>query len=263
MTRIGFYSNSHFVRKFVIKRGFVEKNNKKWMFRIIILLIILIGVAVSVCYKILPSILSHSLSKKMEVNVDIASITLGLDGINVNGLRVGNPQPAILPQALSVKTIDFDVPVKNFFTKNIVIPRITLEDVYLGLEFKSKRNNNGNWTVIMNNLSPSNQEGSDINVLIKELFLYNIRVDIAYKTDPKNIKTITFPNLRFYNVTSQGGIPSEQISRLVMRQVLKEIFSSENLQDMLRSVLEPTNGSNGLFRSLFNFNIQFSDERIK
>ena len=233
---------------------------RRWIYRVIISLIILIIIAISICYKILPSILSHSLSKKMEVSVDISAITLGMSEIGIKRVRIGNPPSSILPAALEVSSINFDVPMSHFFKKNIVIPRITLSDVYLGLEFKSKGNNNGNWTFIMNNLSPSSSEGSDVDVLIKELFLYNIRVDIAYRNDPRNVKTITFPQLKFYNVTSKGGIPSEQISRLVMRQVLKQIFSTENLQDMLKSVLEPTNGANGLLKGLFNFKIQFSKE---
>lgn len=237
----------------------MEKPKKKRIAsKIIIAIIILLFIAISVCYKVLPSILSHTLSKKMEVSVNINSITMGMSNIGIGGIAIGNPPPSILPQALLIKNMNIEMPIDQFFKKNIVIPKIDLSHIYIGLEFRSKGNNNGNWTFIMNNLgASSSKESSDINVLIKELYLQDVTVDIVYKSDPRNVKTVHFPQLKFYNVTSQGGIPSEQIARIVMRQALKEIFSTENLQDMLKGILDPAGGASSLFKGLFNFRIHF------
>ncbi|MDN3505200.1 MAG: hypothetical protein P0S95_06480 [Rhabdochlamydiaceae bacterium] len=226
--------------------------------------VIIIFVAISLCYTLLPSIVSHSLSKRMEVSVSIGGISLGTSKIGINAIYIGNPPNSILPQALKVDKIQVDIPASHFFHKKIVIPYLGLNDIYLGLEFNSQSDRQGNWTYIMKNLSDSNSNSSDaksdVEVMIKRVVLNNLTVAIVYKDQPKNIKTVQIPSLEFTDVSSKGGIPSAQITQLIMRHALQQVFSKENLQNMIKDVLSPNSGGGGFFKGLFSLQISLNND---
>lgn len=238
----------------------------KYLWRSIIGVIIIVFVGAALCYTVLPSIVSYALSKRAEVKVSVAGITLSSSDIKIKNLYIGNPSHSILPKALQVEEINVDVPINHFFKKKIVIPNLELDDLYIGLEFNSKKDHNGNWTFIMKNLSDSDSNASkksDTEVVIKKLKLTNLEVAIVYKTEPKKIQKIKIPSLEFSDVSSKGGIPSAQITQLVMRQALKRIFSKEGLQNMLKDVANPNEeGFFESFKSLFSFDLQQEDIQL-
>ena len=67
-------------------------------------------------------------------------------------IQIGNPPNSILPYALQVATLQVSTPLTRFFDDRIVIDLMTMDDVYLGLEFESQGSTNGNWSTIMRNL---------------------------------------------------------------------------------------------------------------
>ena len=230
----------------------------KYIYRSIVGFFLLLFVAISICYTLLPSIVSHSMSKSMGVGVNISGITLSFDNIRVRHLKVGNPSGFHLFHALKVGMIDVHVPATHFFHKKIVIPTVNLDDVYVGLEFKKKGDPNGNWTVIMNHMnsdSDKGKENSDTEVIVKKLNLTNLEIRIVYQDQPQNNQTVKIPSIQLTDVSSKGGIPTQQLTRLIMRQALKEIFSKENIQNMLKNVLNP-DGGGGFFKGLFSMPVE-------
>lgn len=234
----------------------------KIFWRVIIGVTLLILVSLSLCYTLLPSIVSHSLSKRAQVSVSIAGISLRARHLKVNKLSLGNPPSSILPQALKINTIDVQVPLSHFFHEKIVIPSMELSNIYLGLEFNSRSDHRGNWTYIMKNLNDANEGGtrsqSTTEVLIRKLTLSNLTVAIVYKDRSKDIQTIHIPSLEFTDVSSQGGIPAAQITELVMRYALQQIFSKENLQNMIKDIISPSRQGNFFdsFKGLFSIDIK-------
>lgn len=221
-----------------------------------ILVLLLIG------YKLLPKILSYSLSKRAKVEVTINNIDLGYDSIEVEGIQVGNPKGSKLPQALKVKNVSAVAPIKNYFHDEIVIDSITLNDIYFGLEFYKKNSSNGNWTYIINNLTESNKKesasqkkkGKEKQVLIKKLILTNLEIEMYTHGKDSQVKKLnTIKRLEFTNVTSSGGIPTAQIMNVIIQQALREIFSKEGIQNMLNDILNPNQSSgSSFFKDLFS-----------
>lgn len=233
---------------------------------IIIVLLALVIVAF-VSWERLPNIVSNMLSKKMKVAVEIDDIALSKNEIEIVKLMISNPKGSILPHALTIENTTITAPLLGYFDQHIVIDEVLLNDVYLGLEFEKKGSSQGNWTTIMNNMQASSPEpaANDKNkrtVLIKRLEVRDIDIDLVYERPDGKVQHLSpIKKLVFTNVTSEGGIPSDQITKIILKETLKSIFSKENLENMVENFIQNPNGGvqNVLepFKGLLN---QYLDE---
>jgi hypothetical protein len=197
-----------------------------------------------------PDMLANNLSKKMKVAVSIDSIGLGWGKIDLKKIDIGNPPNSILAKAFSCNEIDVNAPFTRYLSKNIVIDVIDLNDIYLGLEFDSPSSTKGNWTTIMNNIqstTAANQvskkkeeaaPGSQRSVLIHHVILTNINVDVVYKKDSGKVKKLpTIPRIELTEISSEGGLPMDQITNSILGEMLKQVFIKENLKNMLQELM--------------------------
>ncbi len=217
----------------------------KKLIAIIIAAIVILFVAFIIVWNMLPSIISSKLTKMAKVPVSITDIHFSTKSVEVERLKVKNPKGSVLDDALTVRTITADVPLTRFFKKEVVINQLLLDKVYISIEFDSKNSNQGNWSTIMNNLNESlassleTKEEDQRGVLIKKLILENIKVDLVYR-DTKEVQRLKKINrIELDNISSKGGVPSAQIMNIVMREVLRNIFSVENLKNMLQDIIQP------------------------
>ncbi|MCB1109647.1 MAG: AsmA family protein [Chlamydiia bacterium] len=223
----------------------------------IIVILVLAGILV---WNMLPTIVSHKLSKQAGVSVTIGDIRVSPSMVRIDTIRVGNPSGYNkTPRALSVDELSVDIPLTRFFDQNIVIEEMKMDDVYIGLEFDSPRSKNGNWTTIMNNVSQSagsekekaKKSGKTTTVLIKKLIITDLQIELAYKTgDQANRKLRPIDRIELTNISSEGGIPTSQIMNIVMQETLRNIFSKEGLQNMLDGILNPSDSGGGVMDTL-------------
>ena len=229
-------------------------------------LIIIFSVIVILClagifaWNMLPTIISHKLSKTAGVTVSIEDIKLSSSSIEVDTIHVDNPKGYHkTKRALSVDTLTADIPFSHFFDNKLVINAMTLDDVYIGLEFDSPKNPQGNWTAIMNHMSASTTEeqkkakeaDKTTSVLIKTLVITDLKIELAYKTGNKaNHKLRTLDRIVLHNINSEGGIPTNQIMNIVLQETLRNIFSQEGLQNMLEGILNPNQSENNVLETL-------------
>jgi hypothetical protein len=224
----------------------------------------------------LPDIVANNLSKKMQVAVDIDSFGLGLGRVSVNKIQIGNPPNSILARAFACNQINVLTPLTRYMDKRIVIDEIDLNDIYLGLEFDSASSTTGNWTTIMGNLNkstggaqnasqkskkkknqqPQPQASSDRSVLIHKLVLTNIDVDVVYRKDSGKVKKLPrIPRMELTEISSEGGLPMDQILNSVLGQMLKEVFIKENLKNMIQEFMNapsPVQQYLAPFKGFFN-----------
>ncbi len=237
----------------------------KKAFIIIFGLIIVLCLAAILAWNMFPTIVSHKLSKRAGVSVTISDIRISPSNLKVDGIRIGNPLGySKTPRALSADHTTISVPLTRFFDKRIVIDEMTMDDVYIGLEFDSPNSKKGNWTTIMNNMSKSTKEDSDkaktkgetTSVLIKRLVITDLQIELAYKTGGRaNRKLRPISRIELTNISSEGGIPTAQIMHIIMEETLRNIFSKEGLQNMLEGILNPSDsGGNAIdtLRGLFS-----------
>lgn len=216
----------------------------------LIVVIILVAVIVGfIFWSRVPDMLANNLSRKMKVAVSIDSIGLGWGKIDLKKIDIGNPPNSILTKAFSCNEIDVNAPFTRYLNKNIVIDEIDLSNVYLGLEFDAPNSTKGNWTTIMSNIQSTTAstqgkkkeatpEGSQRSVLIHSIVLTNINVDVVYKKDSGKVRRLpTIPRIELKEISSEGGLPMDQITNSVLGEMLKEVFIKENLKNMLQDLM--------------------------
>jgi len=226
---------------------------------IVILAIVVIGF---IFWSRVPDIVANNLAKKMQVAVKIDSFGLGWGKVDVNKIAIGNPPGSLLAKAFTCDQIAVLAPFSNYFKQAIVIDEIDLMDVYLGLEFDSPTSTNGNWTVIMGNLKksmgtespppqksekrkkterkaqPQQPNGAQKSLLIHRIVLTNIDVDVVYKKDGGKVKRLPrIPRMELTEISSQGGLPMDQLLNSVLGEMLKQVFIKENLKNMMQEFL--------------------------
>jgi uncharacterized protein involved in outer membrane biogenesis len=215
-----------------------------------IIVVVIVGV---IGWSRVPDIIANNLSKKLKVYVEIGSINLGWGKIRVKKTEIGNPPGAVQAQAFRCKELDVAAPFTRFLNKEVVIDQISMNDVYLDLEFDSASSTKGNWSRIMGNLQAATAEeqkasaakkGSDRSVLIHKLVLTNIDVDVLYVKD--GAKVIHLPRIdriELNDISSEGGIPMDQIMNSVLGQMLKSVFQKQNLKNMMQDIIQDPQGT--------------------
>ena len=212
-------------------------------------------------WAMIPTIASHKLSKAAKVSVSIGDFHLTKSEISIDNIQVKNPSGYNkIPKALSVKTFSIvNTPISNYLDDDIIIDEINLDDIYLGLEFDSPKSTKGNWGTIMNNISQNTDQektkaknkGKTKTILIKKLVITNLQVELAYKKgNQPNRQLRPIDQIELTNISSEGGLPMNQIMNIVMQETLRNIFSKEGLQNMLEGVLDPNESSKGIMNTL-------------
>jgi uncharacterized protein involved in outer membrane biogenesis len=225
--------------------------------RIVFMIIIALIVLLFLGWMRLPEMVANNLSKKMQVEVEIDDLIIRPSHIDVEKLEIGNVPKYKLPRSFSADHIHVQAPLLSYFDQNVVIDEITISNIYLGLEFAKKGSKEGNWTIIMGNYEKTTASDSapkdkktEKSVLIKKLILNNIAIDLAYNKEGTVQHLKPIPRLEFTNVTSEGGIPTDQITKVIMQQMLQSVFSQENLQNMIEGFLQsPQQGVESIFDS--------------
>lgn len=221
--------------------------------KIVLSLVVLLLIALMIIWASLATIVSHKISDQAKVPVSIESLQFTLSSIHMSNFNMGNPPGWVQKTALTIGDTKIDAPLSHYFRKKLVIDTLHMDDVYIDLEFEKKGSKKGNWTEIMNNLGDkSGSKNKDSEILIKRLILTNVNVDLVYKSPDGQVQKLRpISRIELKNVSSKGGIPSSEITRIVMQQALRNIFSKENLENMLQDVIDG-NDKGGFFKGLFN-----------
>jgi uncharacterized protein involved in outer membrane biogenesis len=246
----------------------------------LVVIVILAAVIVGfIFWSRVPDIVANHLSQKLKVSVEIDSFGFGWGKIDAKKIQIGNPPNSTLAKAFACDQIDVLAPFTNYLSKKIIIDQIDLQNVYLGLEFDSASGTSGNWTKIMGNLNQSmgadasaatrsktkkkktqqtqqTTSGSFRSVLIHRIVLTNIDVDVIYKKEGGKVKRLPrIPRIELTEISSEGGLPMDQILNSVLGEMLKQVFLKENLKNMMQDFMNapgPAQQYLAPFKGLFN-----------
>jgi uncharacterized protein involved in outer membrane biogenesis len=243
---------------------------------LIVVAIIVIVIVVIIGWSRVPDIIANNLSKKMKVYVEVGSVQLGWGKIKIKKIEIGNPPGAVQTQAFRCKEIAINTPFTRFFDKQIVIEEIDLNDVFLDLEFDSASGTKGNWSRIMNNIQETTaaenrassntskqDKTSSRSVFIRTLALTNIDTDVVYiKEGNKVIHLPRIDRIELHDISSEGGLPMDQIMNSVLGQMLKSVFQKQNLKNMLQDFIQNPPSNLQKYLSPFKdfFNLQVSED---
>ncbi len=234
---------------------------KAYRWLIAMILIIFLGGYLALSF--VPGMLATQMSLKLDVPVQMGRMGFTPWSISLNQLHIGNSENGILPEAFSAQSIQSKALLTEYLKDKITLESLTIEDIYLGLEFDSIKGTKGNWTEIMSNLEAQKNENSQKShsekksILIKTLSLKNIKTDVLYRDG--NSGVIHLPPIKeivLHNVSSEGGMLTDQLMSSVLGQMLKSVFVQENLKNMLDQLFQPKQHLDNLlspFKGLFNF----------
>lgn len=208
-------------------------------------LVFLCFLAGALVWQKIPDMVAHHLSQHLQIPVQIGKIGFGWNKISVKQIAIGNPPQSVLSHAFTCRILEELASFPTFFQKNITIEQITLDDVYLGLEFDSTSSAKGNWTQIVKNAQgntpkPTDRDEVSRKVLIKSLVLNNIQVDVVYRSEGSRVKRLPpIDRIELTNITSEGGLPMDQVMDSVLGQMLRSVFIKKNLKNMLENLVDP------------------------
>ncbi|HSX03685.1 MAG TPA: hypothetical protein VLG76_03045 [Rhabdochlamydiaceae bacterium] len=218
-------------------------------FTVFIVIIILALVFFFIFWSKVPEMISNNLSKKLQVQVSIGDMRLTPTSVKIDKFQIGNPSGyTSLPKAFSSDTMIITAPLTEYFKKDIVIEEVELDGIYLGLEFDSINGTDGNWTVIMSRFENTtekekNEKAGQKTVLIKKLVFTNISTYLVFTKDGGIKKLPKIDRMEFYNVSSYGGFPIDQLLNSVLGKMLRSVFEKEHLKNMLKEILKDPKGT--------------------
>lgn len=213
----------------------------------------------------LPDIIANNLSKKISAPVQIDDIHLTRNKIDIDKITIGNPSGSVLPKAFSCTQLFSLAPFTNYLKRHVVIDQIEIDNVYLGLEFKSPLTTEGNWSKMINQVNKSSSKSTFRTVLIHKLILNNIDVDLVYLSEGNAVKRLRhIDQIELKDVSSEAGIPSNQITSLVLQEMIKNVLLQQNLQNLIQDVIQnPEKGIKKILnplKKLFNTKIVLEED---
>jgi uncharacterized protein involved in outer membrane biogenesis len=226
-----------------------------WTTSLCILLVIAVFIASSQASHLTAEILS----KNLKVPVTVGQMNFWWSHITIDDVNIDNLPGDYLKTALKIQKTRINTKLTNYLDKIIKIDTITMDNIYLGLEFDSPMGAKGNWTTLMNN-SQSSESPTSVDeaksVQIRELVLTNIHIDVVYRSSGGKIKKLRpIPRLVLYNINTDQGLPTEQIMQSVVGKMLQSIFVQENMKNMFEGILDqPKNAIDTIispFKGLF------------
>ena len=213
----------------------------------------------------LPDVVASNLARKLQVPVQIGDIDLSFRSIEISKLEIENPKAYQLPIAFGADIIMVKAPLTEYMHQHIVIDEITINNVYLGLEFESATSTDGNWTAIINRAKAAAEKDTDQDkknnktVLIRKIVLNNIQTDLIYRREGTRVKHLpVIDRIELNDISSEGGSALDQIMNSALGEMLKGVFIKQNLKNVLDQVFQPGNNTiqdvlkplKGLFNAL-------------
>ncbi|MDR2539781.1 MAG: AsmA family protein [Chlamydiales bacterium] len=214
----------------------------------------------------LPDIVSNHLSKKMNVPVQIDDIHLNWNRIDMDKVTIGNPSGSVLPKSFSCDRLFSLAPFTNYLKRHVIIDQIKIDNVYLGLEFKSPLSTDGNWSKIIDQMR-SSSTSTFRTVFIRKLILTNIDVDLVYISEGNSAKRLRhIDRIELNDVNSEEGIPTNQITSLVIQEMIKQVLLEQNLQNLIKDVIKnPEKNIKKIlnpFKKIFNTKVVLEDDLV-
>lgn len=205
-------------------------------------------------YLQIPRKITDFLSAQFQVPVSIEKIELGWNISHIHGFTVGNLQSYSLPKSFSVKHVTLHASWLDFFKKNIQIKAINLLDIYVGLEFDSKKGTDGNWSVLMNNYKQNVDQYNRTpkNLTIKHLVFQQINTEVLFHDTEKGSFHHLPPveKIELQNLSLNQDAPLRELAGTILGEMLHSLFIQENVSSFLKNLLNPKSLIQGILSPL-------------
>lgn len=191
-------------------------------------------------------IMASYLTHKIKVPVSIGNVSIWPSQTNIRNFRVRNPHGFKTHSAFSVHNVEIVYDFHQLLQDPRRIQQITMDDIFLSIEFSNPLGTQNNWTAIASKIPPE-ESRSGKELFIEKLILTNLKVEIRGLgfTGAPQVQQIA--RLEFDQIDSKKGFPTKQLIQQIfqgagIQQYIKEAFDPENV---LEKVLNPMQGFGG------------------
>jgi hypothetical protein len=215
----------------------------KKLIAILLAIILVIAGLGYLAYLNSSTILAEIISKKTMTLVSIEDVIWEKDSFTIDDIMIANPKQARLPAAMRVKKIKVDAPYKQYLENPILINQIHLDSVYVNIQIYNKDQTEGNWQTLMGNMAVDHKSPLSIerSALIKKLILTNIQIDLIL-SDGKLHHLSPIERLEFDNISSDKGIPTQEISEIIVQKMMQSIFLEKGLKSIIEAPVDIIKG---------------------
>lgn len=201
------------------------------------MMLLIIFAALVFLWLIKAPILSSYLTSRLKVPVSMGSISIWPSESTIKNFKITNPRGFKLSNALKADQVKIDYQARSLFENPCIIDQISLNDVYLGIEFSSSTGTKNNWTVIGSKIY---SEAHSKEVIIHKLILENITVEIkgVQAQYLKLSEKQTISRMEFDEIDSKQGFPTKELIGKIFKEAgLEEILNPEGLIEDLTNPL--------------------------
>ncbi|HSX26582.1 MAG TPA: hypothetical protein VLE89_06215 [Chlamydiales bacterium] len=196
-------------------------------------MIVLIALAAIVfLWLIKAPVMSSYLTSRLKIPVSMASISMWPRETTIRIFKIPNPRGYKTDNAFKALRIKVEYELGKLLGTPSEIDTITMDGVFVSIEFSNKAGTQNNWTVLGSKIP---EEKNSRRVIVHKLILTNIRVEIQGLAAqilgvPKNQM---IERMEFDEIDSEQGFPT--------KKVINRIFENAGVQKYIEELSNPEN----------------------
>jgi hypothetical protein len=218
-------------------RAEIEPVMKKWIIRIVVVVLVLLVAAVGGSIYFLGAIVKKGVETvgpqitKTELRLNSATLSLLSGSGKLKGLFVGNPQGFKAESAIKVGAVSLGVVPLSVFSDKVHVTQVNVEMPEITFEGGLKGNN---LSKLLDNVqastggagaSASNDKASSRKIQVDDLLITGGKINLSVDAGPLGSKSATVP-LPEIHLTRLGGGPDGITAGDLTAKVLKEILQA-------------------------------------
>ena len=197
------------------------------------LFLLAVGVASCIAWTNRENILAHFLSRQLHVPVSLRSLDITKRSADMTKLWIGNPPRSKTSAAFSAETVKIETSLDDLLGDPLLIEEIQIDDIFVGIEFYDPKGADSNWNHI---LQKETQKPVSHNYLIRTLILRNLTVEVT-QVDGKVKRYPRIPQMEFHNISSDTGIPIDEIEKAIFNLMMKNLFQKLPINQLFQNYL--------------------------
>jgi hypothetical protein len=212
---------------------------KKWILRIVIIVVALLVLGVVVAALFMGSIVKKGVETagpqitKTDMKLESASVSILSGAGSINNFMLGNPQGYQTPQAIKVGKVDLAVRPGSIFSDKVEIRHVRVRSPDITFETQGVNFMANNLNTILQNVQavagtstspgqePGQPAGASKKLQVNEFLITGAMVNISSSLLGGKSATVVLPDIRLENLgTGPEGITAAELTRVVLAQLV-------------------------------------------
>ncbi len=219
----------------------------------VLVIVVLIVIALVLLFTRLDSLVARAIEKN---GSDVTQTSVRVSGVDlslrkgrgtIRGLTVASPEGFDARDAFSLDEITLDIDVESLRDEPIVIDEIRIKAPVVNA--KITKTGASNIEKIRENVMAysagggGQSEGSDVLLRIKQFVFEEGRVEVDVSDLGLENRTVELPEIRLSDIGGAEGAPPDEIAKIILAAVAKQVGSEIAGSQLDRMVKEKLGGS--------------------